>query len=319
MANSSDVVVTHQVAPAQSRPRTGMSRLKLRREVVGWLFIMPWFLGFLIFSLGPFLASLWLSFTSWELIGPANWVGTRNYTTLFTQDLRFTKTLFNSLYYTVFYVPLTLVLAFFIAILLNEQVKGRAFFRTAFYLPSVSSGVGTMLLWVWLLNNDGLLNYFLGRVGINGPNWLGSTQWAMPALIMMSLWGLGGTMIIYLAGLQAIPQYLYEAVAIDGGGAWAKLWHVTIPQMTPSIFFTLIIGIIDSLQVFSAAYVMTEGGPADSTLFYLLYLYYQAFRYFRMGYASAMAWMLFLLILVLTLVQLRLARRWVYYEGQESH
>jgi multiple sugar transport system permease protein len=246
-------------------------------------------------------------------------VGTRNFTTLFTQDLRFTKTLFNSLYYTVFYVPLTLILAFFIAILLNEQVKGRAFFRTAFYLPSVSSGVGTMLLWVWLLNNDGLLNYFLGLLGIDGPNWLGSTQWAMPALILMSLWGLGGTMIIYLAGLQAIPQYLYEAVSIDGGGAWAKLLHVTLPQMTPSIFFTLIIGIIDSLQVFSAAYVMTEGGPADSTLFYLLYLYYQAFRYFRMGYASAMAWMLFLLILVLTIVQLRLARRWVYYEGQESN
>ena len=319
MANSSDAVVSRQLAPMQSRPRTGISRLKLRRNVVGWLFIMPWFLGFLIFSLGPFLTSLWLSFTSWELIGPANWVGTRNFTTIFTEDQRFTKTLFNSLYYTVFYVPLTLVLAFFIALLLNEQVKGRALFRTAFYLPSVSSGVGTMLLWVWLLNNDGLVNYFLGVVGIDGPNWLGSTEWAMPALIMMSLWGLGGTMIIYLAGLQAIPQYLYEAVAIDGGGAWAKLRHVTFPQMTPSIFFTLIIGVIDSLQVFSAAYVMTEGGPADSTLFYLLYLYYQAFRYFRMGYASAMAWMLFLLILVLTIVQLRLARRWVYYEGQESH
>lgn len=319
MANTSGAVVNRQIALMQNQPRTRMSRLKLRRNIVGWLFIMPWFLGFLIFSLGPFLSSLYLSFTSWELIGPANWVGTRNFTTLFTQDLRFTKTLFNSLYYTVFYVPLTMALAFFIAILLNEQVRGRAFFRTAFYLPSVSSGVGTMLLWVWLLNNDGLVNYFLRMVGIHGPNWLGSTQWAMPSLILMSLWGVGGTMIIYLAGLQGIPQYLYEAVSIDGGGAWAKLWHVTIPQMTPSIFFTMIIGVIDSLQVFTAAYVMTEGGPADSTLFYLLYLYYQAFRYFRMGYASAMAWMLFSLILVLTIVQLRLARRWVYYEGRESN
>jgi multiple sugar transport system permease protein len=319
MANTSGTVMNRQIAPTKSRPRTGMSRLKIRRNIIGWLFILPWFLGFLIFTLGPFITSLWLSFTDWELIGAANWVGVRNYATLFIEDQRFAKTLFNSIYFTVFYVPLTLVLAFFLAILLNEQVRGRAFFRTAFYLPSVSSGVGTLLLWIWLLNNDGLVNYFLGLVGIQGPNWLGSTTWAMPSLILMSLWGLGGTMIIYLAGLQAIPQYLYEAVAIDGGGMWDKLWHVTLPQMTPSIFFTLIIGIIDSLQVFSAAFVMTEGGPADSTLFYLLYLYYQAFRYFRMGYASAMAWMLFLLILVLTIVQLRLARRWVYYEGQETN
>lgn len=319
MANSSGTVANSQIATAQDRPRRGMSRLTVRRNVIGWLFIMPWFLGFLIFTLGPFIASLWLSFTSWELIGPAEWVGLRNFNTLFVEDRRFIKTLFNSVYFTVFYVPLTMILAFFLAILLNEQVRMRAFFRTAFYLPSVSAGVGTMLLWIWLLNNDGLVNYFLRLVGIPGPNWLGSTTWAMPALIMMSLWGLGGTMIIYLAGLQSIPQYLYEAVSIDGGGAWAKLWHVTIPQMTPSIFFTLIIGVIDSLQVFSAAFIMTEGGPADSTLFYLLYLYYQAFRYFRMGYASAMAWMLFLLILALTLIQLRLAKRWVYYEGQESN
>lgn len=317
MANTSGTVMNHQIAPVKSQARTGVSRLKIRRNIIGWLFILPWFLGFLIFTLGPFITSLWLSFTDWELIGAANWVGVRNYATLFIEDQRFAKTLFNSIYFTVFYVPLTLVLAFFLAILLNEQVRGRAFFRTAFYLPSVSSGVGTLLLWIWLLNNDGLVNYFLGIVGIQGPNWLGSTTWAMPSLILMSLWGLGGTMIIYLAGLQAIPQYLYEAVAIDGGGMWAKLRHVTLPQMTPSIFFTLIIGIIDSLQVFAAAFVMTEGGPADSTLFYLLYLYYQAFRYFRMGYASAMAWMLFLLILVLTIIQLRLARRWVYYEGQD--
>jgi multiple sugar transport system permease protein len=318
MANTGGAIVDRHTVPLQSRTRTGISRLKLRRNVVGWLFILPWVLGFVVFTLGPFLASFWLSFTSWELIGPAEWVGTQNFGTLFTQDQRFAKTLFNSVYYTVFHVPLTMMLAFFIAILLNEQVKGRAFFRTAFYLPSVSAGVGTMLLWVWLLNGDGLVNYFLGFLGIPGPNWLGSTTWAMPALILMSLWELGGTMIIYLAGLQAIPQHLYEAVAIDGGGAWAKLRHVTLPQMTPSIFFTMIIGIIGSLQVFSAAFVMTEGGPADATLFYLLYLYYQAFRYFRMGYASAMAWMLFLLILALTLIQLYLARRWVYYEGQGS-
>jgi len=318
MSNPGGTVVQRQVVVPQRQTRVRVSRLKLRRTITGWLFISPWFIGFLIFTLGPFLASLWLSFTKWELIGPAEWVGSRNFEILFLEDRRFLKTLFNSAYYTLFHVPLTMLLAFLIALLLNEQVKGRALLRTAFYLPSISAGVGTMLLWVWLLNGDGLINYLLGLVGIQGPNWLGSTTWAMPALILMSLWGLGGTMIIYLAGLQGIPQYLYEAVAIDGGGLWAKLRHVTLPQMTPSIFFTLIIGIIGSLQVFSTAFVMTEGGPADATLFYLLYLYYQAFRYFRMGYASAMAWMLFLLILILTLIQLGLAKRWVYYEGQGS-
>lgn len=316
MTESSETALRSPMIAPRLERRTRFSRLKLKRNVTGWLFISPWVIGFVVFTLGPFLASLWLSFTKWELIGPAQWVGIYNFQTLFVEDFRFAKTLFNSAYYTIFHVPLTLVLAFFIAILLNEQVKGRALLRTAFYLPSVSAGVGTMLLWVWLLNSDGLINYMLNLIGIEGPNWLGSTTWAMPALIMMSLWGLGSTMIIYLAGLQGIPQHLYGAVEIDGGGAWAKLRHVTLPQMTPSIFFTLIIGIIGSLQVFSTAYVMTEGGPADSTLFYLLYLYFQAFRYFRMGYASAMAWMLFLLILVLTIVQLWLAKRWVYYEGE---
>ena len=217
----------------------------------------------------------------------------------------------------VFHVPGILIISFAIAALLNRKVKGVAIYRTAFYLPSITTGVATAVLWYWMLQPNGLLNnlldIFLGPLGVKAPNWLGSTTWAMPGLIIMSFWTVGTTMIIYLAGLQGIPEHLYEAADIDGAGWWGKVRHVTIPLMTPQIFLTSVLGIIGSFQTFTTALIVTDGGPADATLFVLLHLYQIGFRVFNMGYASAIAWILFLIILFFTIVQFVTARRWVYY------
>jgi multiple sugar transport system permease protein len=302
-----------------SAPRQAATHWSRRwRRWRGVAYVMPWFIGFVLFTLGPFFFSLYLSFTEWQLLGAIKFVGLANYQQLFFEDPLFLKSLANTTYYTVFHVPGSMLLAFAAAILLNQQIKFRAFFRTLFYLPSITPGVAAVILWVWLLHPTGIINTVLGFLGVPRdiqPNWFGSTTWAMPGLILMSFWGIGSLMIIYLAGLQGIPEQLYEAAAIDGANAWHRLRYVTVPMMTPSIFFTLIIGVIGSFQSFAAALIATEGGPANSTLFLLLYLYYQAFRFFHMGYASAIAWVLFVIIMALTLAQFALARRWVYYEG----
>ncbi|HEY3107411.1 MAG TPA: sugar ABC transporter permease, partial [Chloroflexota bacterium] len=291
-------------------------------DLWGYAFIGPWVVGFFVFTLGPFLASLYLSFSEYKLVDAPTWVGLKNYDTMFSSlwsdagDIQVWTSLRNTVYYTVFHVPLAMLLAFFIAQLLNADVRAMPLFRTMFYLPSVTAGVATAILWLWLLNPSGLVNYGLSLVGVTGPRWFGSSQWAMPGLILMSLWGIGGTIIVYLAGLQGVPQQLYEAASIDGAGWWGKLRHVTVPMMTPTIFFTMVMGLIASFQVFTPALVITDGGPGTSTLFYLLHLYRNGFRWFNMGYASAMAWLLFVIILVFTLLQVRLSRRWVYYEGE---
>jgi multiple sugar transport system permease protein len=300
----------------RSLPALVTSRKRqLNTLIRGYLFIAPWLVGFLVFTLGPFVASLFFSFTRYELLTPPEFRGFQNYNVLFRQDPRFWVSLANTAYYAFFSVPIRMILAFFVAILLNQKVQGMAIFRTLFYLPSVTAGVATAILWVWIFDaNYGLLNVGLRAIGIEGPLWLGSRVWAKPALILMSLWSIGGTMVIYLAGLQGVPQQLYDAAAVDGAGWWRKTRHVTVPLMTPTIFFTLVMGIVGSFQVFASALVMTNGGPADATLFYVLYLYRNAFQYFRMGYASALAWVLFIIILALTLIQLWLSNRWVYYE-----
>lgn len=285
----------------------------------GVLYVAPWCIGFLVFTFGPFLFSLYLSFAEWQLLGPIKFVGLANYVQLFTDDPTFMKSLVNTAYYTAFHVPGLMLLAFAAALLLNESVKARALFRTLFYLPSITPGVASVILWIWLLQPTGVINSGLSLLGIPSgalPNWFGSTTWAMPGLILMSYWGIGGVMIIYLAGLQGIPEHLYEAASIDGANWWHRLRNVTLPMLTPSIFFTLIIGIVGSFQSFTSALIATQGGPANATLFTLLYLYYQAFRDFHMGYASAIAWILFLIILLFTLLQFAVARRWVYYEGE---
>jgi multiple sugar transport system permease protein len=281
----------------------------------GLLFIMPWLITFLWFTLGPFIASIYLSFTNYRFIGLPTWIGFQNYANLFGDDPKFIRSIINTLYYTGVHVPGVMLLAFFVALLLNQKVKGQPIYRTAFYLPSVTAGVATAYLWILLLQPNGLINQFLGIVGIDGPTWLTSSTWAMPALILMSFWGLGTTMIIYLAALQGIPQHLYEAASVDGAGVVRKMWHVTVPMMTPAIFLTAVLQIIGSWQVFTQALIVTNGGPRDSTLFILLHLYRTGFEYFQMGYASAIAWVLFMIILVFTIIQFTVARRWVYYEG----
>ena len=287
-----------------------------------WLFLSPWLVGFTCFGAGPIVASFVLSFTDYSLFQPARWIGLHNYAEALTVDPLILKALWNTLFYTMFAVPLGTTAALLMALLLNQEVRGRAVWRTLFYLPSVVSGVAMGVLWRWLFNPEiGLINAllrpFLHVLDLPDPKWLLDPHLAKPAYVMMSLWGVGGGMIIFLAGLQAIPKHLYESADIDGAGRWAKFRHVTVPMLTPVIFFSLTMGFIGSFQIFTQAYVMSGRGIDNSTLYYVLYLFDQAFRYFRMGYASAMAWVLFLIILAVTLVQFRLARRWVFYAGEE--
>lgn len=288
-----------------------------RREArIGYLLASPWFVGIVAFYLLPVMAAVVISFLQWDLLTPPVWKGLDNYTFMLTGDRIFWKSLVNTLYYSLFGIPLQLTFALSLALLLNQKVRGMAAFRTIFYLPSVTSGVAVAVLWSWLLHPDlGIVNEFLRSIGISGPRWLYSVTWSKPALILMSLWGVGGTMIIFLAALQGVPQHLYEAAEVDGAGPWRRFRSVTLPMVTPAIFFNLVTGVIGALQVFTEAYVMTGGGPAESTLFYVYYLYNSAFVYLKMGYASAMAWMLFWIILALTALQFAYANRWVYYEG----
>jgi multiple sugar transport system permease protein len=235
---------------------------------------------------------------------------------MFTRDPLFWQSLKVTVSYTVVYVPLELAGGLVLALLMNQKLRFRGVFRTIYYLPSVLPGVAFVVLWMWILNPDlGLINTLLSYVGIDGPRWLADPQWALPALLMMSLWGLGRSMVIYLASLQGIPQHLYEAAAIDGANTWQAFWKITLPMLTPTVFFNLVLSVISTFQTFTSAFVATDGGPLDSTLFYVLYLFRQAFQFFNMGYASALAWVLFLIILVLTLLIVRSADRWVYYEG----
>ncbi|NPV09418.1 MAG: sugar ABC transporter permease [Anaerolineae bacterium] len=276
----------------------------------------PWIIGFLVFTLGPMIASVYFSLSEYSVLKPARFIGVENFARMFSNDPRYWISIYNTAYYTVLQVPLGIVVALAIAILLNQGLKGENLFRTAYYMPSVVSGVAVSMLWLWLFDPTlGLVNDVLARLGISGPRWLQDPAWSKPALVLMSVFGIGGTMVIFLAGLQGIPESLYEAAMVDGANWWQKTRNITIPMITPTIFFNLVMGFIGSFQVFTQAYVMTNGGPVNSTLFYVLYLYQNAFRFFKMGYASAMAWVLFFIVLALTLVQFRLAGRWVYYEA----
>lgn len=289
-----------------------------KREAVDfYLGISPWLFGFIVFGGGPIIASFLLAFMDWKLIASPKWVGLINYSRLLFDDKLFRTSLGNTLYYTVFSVPLGIFASMMLAILVNQKVAGANVFRTIFYLPSVTSGVAVALLWVWLFNpNFGLINYGLSLLGIEGPGWLGDVRWAKPALIIMSLWGIGGGMVIFLAGLQGLPEHLYEAAKIDGAGTWRLFRHITLPMLTPTIFFMLVTSTIGSLQTFTNVYVMTNGGPGTATLMYGLYLYQNAFTFLKMGYACALAWVLFAVVLILTWLQFRGASRWVYYEAE---
>jgi len=289
-------------------------RLARREAITGYLFIAPAVLGFLLWTAGPMVASIWLATTDWDLIRAPRPVGLANVARLLADDL-FWASLRATAYYTAVHVPLALGLAFLLALLMNVPVRGIGFFRTVYYLPTMVPAVANALLWVWIFNSEfGLLNMALGAVGLPKVAWLQDSDWAMPALIVMSLWTLGATMVIYLAGLQGVPQHLYEAAEIDGAGALARFRHVTVPMLSPIIFFNLILQIIGSFQVFTTGYIMTRGGPDNATLFYVLYLFQNAFQYFKMGYAAALAWVLFFIVLALSLLVFRYVGRMVHYE-----
>ena len=276
-------------------------------------FLSPWILGFLLFTGGPIIYSLMLSFYKWDVISPAEFVGLANYRQML-HDRLLLKSLVNTLVYAAMYLPASIALSLGLAMLLNQKLRGMRVFRTIFYLPTLTQGVATFTLWGVVFEPEtGLLNRVLRNVVNNPPKWLLDPAWAKPALVLMSLWSVGGMMLIFLAGLQNIPRQLYEAAEIDGAGPWRRFWNVTVPMLSPTIFFNMIIATIASFQVFAAAFVLTEGGPSNSTLFYVYYLFNRAFVYFNMGYASAMAWLLFLIVLVLTLIQIRAGRKWVHY------
>ena len=291
-----------------------MSRMARREMYTAWLFISPWVLGFIFFLALPIALSVYYSFTAFNVFQPPSWIGLANFRALSTDPL-FWKALYNTAYYTFLSVPLMMIISLGIALLLNSKLRGMRIFRTIFFLPSVLSGVGVALLWLWIFNPDyGLINLLLGYLGIEGPLWLYSPQWAKPAMVIMSLWGLGGVMVINLAGLQSVPEQLYEAARVDGASNWAQFRYVTLPMLSPTLFFNFITLTIGSFQVFTQAYIMTGGGPVHSTLFYVLYLFQTAFESLRMGYASAMAWILFFVIVTVSLIQIAVSRRLVYYE-----
>lgn len=293
-----------------------ISGLAREKEIAGYICALPWILGFIIFILYPTVASIYYSLTYYDAVNPPKWIGLGNYRKMLTDEkYYFTKSLSNTFFMLVFDVPITLAVGLILAVILNQKVKGLSFYRTALYIPCIVPLVANSMLWMWILDSrNGILNSTLRLFGIEGPPWLGSPVWSKPALILMDAWQTGSIMIIFLAGLQGIPQQYYEAAEIDGAGSFYKFFKITLPLLTPTILFNLIMGCINVMQIFIRAYIMTNGGPQDSTLFYVLYLYRNAFSYFQMGYASALAWILFLIILILTLIQLILSKRWVHYE-----
>jgi multiple sugar transport system permease protein len=295
-----------------------LSRAQRRREAVtGYLFLSPWLVGFLVFGLYPMAMSLYYSLCRYDVLRVPQFVGLENYRVLLFEDPYFGLSIRNTLVYLVLRTPLAIAGSLLLALLVNRAVRGIRLFRTLYFLPSIITGVVLSVIWLWMFNPQfGLVNQVLGWAGLEGPLWLQSPPWAKPALVLMSLWSVGGArMIVFLAALQGIPPQLYEAVEIDGGGPWHRFVYVTLPMLSPVLFLWTVLEVIFSFQVFTEAYVMTKGGPLNATLFYNLYLYFKAFDDFEMGYASAMAWILLVLTLGITLLQFRLGRRWVYYEG----
>lgn len=283
-----------------------------------WLAISPWVIGFFIFTLGPLLASLYFSFTDYDILSKPVWVGWRNYQELLTDDRLFPKAIRNTMVYAVLYVPLHLITALGISLLLNEARQAKGFFRTVFYLPSITPAVATAYLWIWILNpNDGLVNRGLRFLHLPAPAWTVDPLWTKPTIIISELWHLGGAMIILLAALKGVPPELYEAAKLDGAGPWERFRSVTLPMISGVLFFIATISTIASLNVFTQGYVMFDknGGPENSALFIVMFLFREGFRYFHMGYASAIAWILFLIIVTITVIQFRLSKRWVYYEA----
>jgi multiple sugar transport system permease protein len=307
-----------------SPTRKGQKLTQARREaILFYLCISPWLLGFIVFTAGPMIASAALSFTRWDMLSSPEWMGIRNYVKMLITDPDLWQSLKVTTIFAVFSVPLQLLTALSLAVLLNEAARGVSIFRTAFYLPSVVASVAAAVLWSWILNPKfGPVNGVLSLLGIKGPAWFSDPRYALWGLVIMSTWGVGGEMLIFLAGLKGIPRHLYESAEIDGAGRWRRFIHVTLPMLSPTLFFNFVMTVIGSFQTFDSAYVIstaragTIGSPMNSTLFYMLHLYRNAFSWQKMGYASALAWILFLIILALTLLILRSSALWVYYEAE---
>jgi multiple sugar transport system permease protein len=304
-----------QAAPLAVRERPWWRSPLARREALaGVVCLLPWIVGFLTFTAGPLLFSTYISFTDYPILKGPRWIGLENYQSMISDDL-FWKSLRITAVYTLAAVPLGVFIGYVMALLLNQNIFGLSFWRTAYYVPAVAGAY----LWAWMFNPDfGVINGFLMRLGLEAPKWFGSEQWVLPAFIIMNLWGAGGGLVLYLAAMQGVPTSLYDAAKVDGANAWRRLWHVTLPMTSPVILFTFLTGLIGSFQVFTAGFLITNGGPNNASLFYVLYLYRVGWKYFKMGYASALAWVLFAIIMVLTLITLRASGRLVYYESSEE-
>ena len=298
--------------------RRVIGRMAREEERAAYLFLMPWLIGIVVFMLGPIIASVYLSLTNYNLITPPEWVGLDNYREMFFDDRNFWQSIRVTLKFTVLSVPLYMVTGLAISLLLNMKMRGMYLFRTILYLPSVLSGVAVAVLWVTLLNPElGAVNWVLRSIGIaNPPRWLSSPDWAVPAVVLMGLWSVGGSAIIYLAGLQNIPPQLYEAAEIDGANTWQRFRNITLPMLTPTLFFSLITSLIGAFQVFEAGFILggSRGGRSGALRFYLLNLWNEGFRNGRLGYASALAWILVVLAAIVIFITFRTSNRWVYYE-----
>ncbi|WP_245835678.1 carbohydrate ABC transporter permease [Virgibacillus ndiopensis] len=296
------------------KPKT----ITLNNGRTGWFFASPWIIGLFMFYILPLVASIYFSFTSYSILQPGEFIGFQNYKELIHDEL-FLKSIYNTVYFAVFFVPLSIISGVALAMMLNMKIKGMTIYRTIFFLPTLVPHVAIAVLWMWLLNPGfGLVNGFLDMIGIKGPAWLGSEEWAKPSLIFMSLWGIGQAVVIYLAGLGDISDEYYEAAEVDGASWFQKTFHITLPLLTPVIFFNLVMGVIGAFQQFTLPYTLTQGQgkPANSLTFYVMYLYDNGFKYFKMGYASAMAWILFVVIMILTILIFWSSKRWVHYQGK---
>ena len=299
-----------------ARLRLPRRSLAFREAIEGWIGVSPWLIGFIAFTAGPFLVSIALSMSDWRITVAPRFVGLQNYIKILTDDPNFWQSIRVTFTYVALALPLGLFAGLGLSLLLNQKVPGARTFSTIFYLPAVLSGVSVALMWMWLLNPEyGVVNTILSLVGIKGPNWFWDPDWSLPSVVLMSLWRVGGSAIIYLAGLQNISPHLYEAAEIDGAGRWSRLRHITIPMLTPTIFFQLVMELIDAFQVFTVIYIITDGGPMRSTLFYLFYMFRTAFEDFDMGYASALAWIMGLIILSFTALVFKSSPLWVFYES----
>lgn len=302
---------------ARGVAKMGRTRRVASRNLAGYMFLLPWLVGFIGLTAGPILVSLYLSFTNFDLLQDPRWVGAANYVRIATADPKFLSSMKVTFLFVVFSVPLKLAFALMVAMILNKGIAGLPVYRALFYLPSlIGASVAIAVLWRQLFAGNGLVNQFLALFGVQGPSWISNPSYALSTIIILAIWQFGSPMIIFLAGLRQVPRDLYEAAAIDGAKPWHRFWRITLPLLTPVIFFNAVVQTIEAFKAFTPAFIISEGtgGPVDSTLFYTLYLYQEAFAYFRMGYASALAWVLVVIIACFTAFSFLSARYWVHYD-----